>query len=366
MTQDTRWIALDCRMIAHTGVGTYIRNLLPHLPPPPGRREYLAISNPGLPSLASFRRVSVGVRPLSLGDQFLPWYLRRMSVDLLYVPHFNAPLFWRGPLVVTIHDLIPLVIPGAVSRVRRPVFRAWVSLVVRDAAAIVADSEHSRQDVIRVLGAIPEKVVVIPPAVGPEFRPLNNGERLAAFRNEPGRRFFLHVGRQKPHKNIPRLLRALRKVATRINDVALVVVGFTPPAELVREVERLGLRDRVRFAGYVGGADLIASYRTAIALVLPSLYEGFGLPALEAMACGTPVIASNRAALTEVVGEAGLLVNPEDEDSIAEAMVRVAEDSVLRLALRERGLAQAKRFSPQRSAARLAEVFSEVLVAGDS
>ena len=354
----TRWVVLDTRLVRHTGIGTYIRTLFSRLPRLADGLEYLAISNPGLPRVGTFPVLTVRSRPLDLTTQLLPFELRGVNAALLHVPYITAPLLWPGRLVITIHDLIPLILPETIpSRVRRGAFHLWVRMAARKATVIVTDSECSRRDIVRLLRVPSRKVVVIPPAIGEEFIPADRNRAGDAHRLLSGERYFLSVGRHKPHKNLSRLIRAFHRVRQE-QRAALVIAGpEPPPADLRDEVQRLGLEHTVQFAGHVDDADLPGYYQAAVAVVIPSLYEGFGLPALEGMACGTPVVASNRAALPEVVGDAALLIDPEDEHGLAAAMLRLLRDDSLRQELRERGLARAQTFSAQTSAARLADIY---------
>jgi alpha-1,3-rhamnosyl/mannosyltransferase len=356
-------IALDTRLITHTGVGTYVRTVFASLPEASGDFQYLAITNPGLPTLPSIPTVSVRSNPLGIGAQLLPWELRHVRASLLHVPYFTAPLAWTGRLVLTIHDLIPLAIPDTVeSPLRRAGTVFWTRLAARRADMIVTDSEFSRQDIERRLGIPTGRIAVVPAAVAPEFRPGVDSRAVDAFRGTLGTdRYVLCMGRDKPHKNLRRLVQAFGRVR-KLSDVQLVIVGLTGPSpDLAREIAAAGVRDAVRFVGHVPAEVLPSYYQAAVAVVLPSLYEGFGLPALEAMACGTPVVAANRTAIPEVVGDAALLVDPEDTLALADAMIRVTQYEDLRQRLRARGLARARIFTPQAAASLLVGVYHQVL-----
>ncbi len=356
-------IALDTRLINHPGIGTYIRTVFASLPEAGRDFRYIAITNPGLPTLPSIPTVSVRGRPLSVDAQLLPWELRNVPTDLLHVPYFTAPLAWRGRLVLTIHDLIPLAIPETIeSPLRRASTDIWTRLAVRRADMIVTVSEFSRQDIVRQLQVPADRLAVVPAAVGPEFRPATDPEAVDMFRRTLGEdRYVLCVSRDKPHKNLRRLFRAFGRVR-ELADVHLVIVGLTAPSpNLAREIAAAGISDAVRFVGHVSGDLLPLYYQAAAAVVLPSLYEGFGLPALEGMACGTPVVAANRTAIPEVVDDAALLVDPEDDSALAEGMVRVSQDGELRQRLRERGLERVRLFTPQAAASGLVSIYRRVL-----
>jgi len=225
-----------------------------------------------------------------------------------------------------------------------------------------------KADVERHLRLPPERVRVVPLAAAPSFRPLEDATKMAAVRAKYDlpERFILNVGALEPGKNQATLVRAFRRLRRGGVEQALVIAG--PPAwryeRLLRLVDRLGLTDEVRFLGYVPAEDLVALYNLADLFAFPSLYEGFGLPPLEAMACGTPMVCSNAASLPEVVGDAAITVDPYDVEGLAQAMHRVLTDASLREELRAKGLAQAKQFTWERTARETVAVYRQVLEAG--
>jgi glycosyltransferase involved in cell wall biosynthesis len=300
-----------------------------------------------------------GVRRVTLGgftqwwDQVaLPAALRRDGVDVFLSPYYKRPLAAPCPTVVTIHDLFFIGYPGR----RRPLYDAAMTRLARlyaaGASAIIADSEHSRRAIVERLGLAAERTVVIPVGLGPEFRPATPS---AAQRERYGLgpHYALAVGNFLPHKNLPRLLRAWAALAASLRSSHRLVLAGGDHAgrpALAALAASLGLGDHVVFPGLVDDADLPAVYGGAAAVVLPSLDEGFGLPALEAMACGGPVIASRRGALPEVVGDAGVLVDPEDERALAGALTRVLGSALERQTLARQGLARAAHFTAARTA----------------
>jgi glycosyltransferase involved in cell wall biosynthesis len=306
-----------------------------------------------------------GVRRATLGG-FTPWWdqvalpaaLRRDGVDVFLSPYYKRPLAAPCPSVVTIHDLFFIGYPGH----RRPLYDAAMTRLARlyagGASAIIADSEHSRRAIVDRLGLAPERTVVIPVGLGPEFRPATPS---AAQRERYGlgRHYALYVGNFRPHKNLPRLLRAWAGLAVPLRaSHRLVLAGGDDAGRpaLAALAASLGLGDRVVFPGLIDDADLPELYGGAAAVVLPSLEEGFGLPALEAMACGAPVVASCRGALPEVVGDAGVLVDPEDEGALAGALGRVLGSTPARQALARQGLARAAHFTAARTAGRVVDL----------
>jgi glycosyltransferase involved in cell wall biosynthesis len=292
----------------------------------------------------------------------LPRALAADGVSVLLSPYYKGPLLAPCPVVLTIHDLFFIGYPGR----RRPVYDALMTalarLYARRAAAIVTDSEHSKRAIVARLGVRPGKVSVIPVALGPEFKPtpLTEAVRMRYGLAPP---YILYVGNFKPHKNLPRLLRAYAGLPASLRaEHTLVVAGGDPEGR--RSIEALAaslaVGDRVVFPGRIDDGDLPALYGGAALFVLPSLEEGFGLPALEAMACGAPVVASNRGALPEVVADAGVMADAERETDIAAAMARVLSDERLGDDLRRRGLGRAPLYAPERTAGRVLALLGDV------
>ncbi len=253
---------------------------------------------------------------------------------LFFSPGFAAPMQWRGPVVITVHDLIHLDVPGEAGRGVRTYYERVVRPAVRRAPVVFTMSEHARGRLAEWSGVAPERIAVAGNAAGSTFAP--HGPR-----HQPGYPYVLYVGNHKPHKNLPRLLRAFAD--PRLADVHLLLTGDADP-----EVEVLarheGVAERVHAAGFVSEVDLPGYYRGALALAMPSLYEGFGLPVIEAMACATPVVAADATSIPEVAGEAALLVDPLDVDALAHALVTGVHDDVVRARLVAAGPRQAARF----------------------
>lgn len=261
------------------------------------------------------------------------------------------------PQVTVIHDLLPLAFPPEYPR-QQYYFRYLVPRILRTSRIVVADSEHTRRDVVMRYGLPPAKVRVIYPGYDNHvFKPNGN------MGSVPDEGPFLYVGNLLPHKNVLRLLDALA-IAGRRRRCRLIIRGEGRPGYVraVRErVETLGLQEAVTFLGYTDEAGLRQLYGHAGCLVLPSLGEGFGLPVLEAMACGTPVIAAATSSLPEVAGEAALMVSPDDSVGLADAMCRILADRELRQELRERGLRRVERFSWRQTALEMSQVLNEAV-----
>jgi glycosyltransferase involved in cell wall biosynthesis len=330
-------------------------------PGPPAGRAGLRVLKVRAPS-----------RPLRLlwEQAVLPLRLSELRIDVLHSPHHTTPLLPCGcRRVVTIHDLTFLLLPERYPPTRRLYFQVMTRLAARVADAIIVPSEAVRGDVMRLLpasGGPTERLFVIPEAAGAAFHP-QDAVAIEAVRRRYGLEgpFLLSVGSLEPGKNRERLLQAFARLQARGLKHTLVVAGqrawrYEGEAPLAR---RLGLADSVRFLGHVPQADLPALYSAADLFVFPSLYEGFGLPALEAMACGTPVVASNVSALPEVVGDAALQVSPLDVEALAGAIEGLLRDDRLRADLRERGLERAAQFSWEKAARQTAEVYHRVVEA---
>jgi glycosyltransferase involved in cell wall biosynthesis len=290
----------------------------------------------------------------------LPWHARRLGADVLHVPAGPGPLWHPMPLVMTVHDLAPLRCPELLPHARsRWYWGRWVLLTARRAHAVIVPSEATRADLVGA-GVSAERVAVIPLAAALETAasPPDGADRAVMARYALPRRYLLYVGTIDRRKDYRSLLGALEHLDA---DLGLVVAGtlIAGRTDFEARLADAGLSRRVRVLGYVPEADLGALYRGAEALVYPSWYEGFGLPVLEAMACGTPVITYRATALPEVAGDAALLVDPPwSAERLAAAIRRVLEDDALRTTLRARGRARAAAFDWGRTARLTAEVYA--------
>jgi glycosyltransferase involved in cell wall biosynthesis len=273
-------------------------------------------------------------------------------------------------MVVTIHDVVTLLLPEYRERWINRLYTSIVALAARKAAAIIAVSETTKRDVSRVLGIAPDRIRVIGNAVDAQFRPVEDRQCLDALRARYGLppQFILYLGGFDVRKNLARLLEAYARMSPALRAAyPLVIAGraFLLGHPLYPDphsaVERLGLDDAVRFVGEIAQEDTPALYSAATLLAWPSLYEGFGLPVLEAMACGTPVVTSSTSSLPEVAGDAARLVDPRDVDAMATAITTLLEDSDARAQLVERGLRRAAEFTWDRVAATTVDVYHSVL-----
>jgi len=310
--------------------------------------------------------VDVPVSPFSLRQQWaIPRLLRHLRADLYHSPYYLMPYRPGVPTVVTVYDLIPLLFPQHASPMARLLFRWTTAMALRTAAHVITISQATRRDLLAFYRLPPEKVMAIPLAADPCFypQPLAEVERVRRKYTLP-EGYILYIGINKPHKNLKALIGAWARVrdsqfATHNWHLVIAGVWDSRYPKPRRRVEELGLENAVRFLGPVLEKDLPGLYAGAILFVFPSLYEGFGLPVLEAMACGVPVACSNTSSLPEVVGDAVFFFDPTKVDAIAEIIHRGLADLGLRADLRERGLRRAARFSWARTARQTLEVYRE-------
>jgi glycosyltransferase involved in cell wall biosynthesis len=366
-------IGIDARYASSPvdGIGRYTLNLLRGIAEasPPYRLAVLT-GQPSwlagqLPSSPCLELVPFPRAPRSPGDQWsLPGLVNRRGLKLLHCPDSFAPLAAGCRKVVTVHDLIGITCRRLLwgSRKARwlPAWQAWLRLQCRLCDAVVTPSRYSAADIRRLLRVPASRIHVIPNAVA---APLAAAEPLC---DPPpaGARCILYVGRADPYKNLPALVRALGLVRSRTRqDVRLIVAG--PPDDRYpqarQEARSLGLEEFVRFTGYLEEPQLAAWYRAASVLAFPSLYEGFGLPPLEAMSYGLPVVSSDRTAMPEVLAGAAHYFDPQSPPSMADAIGRVLEDPLLERRLREAGPRRARLFTLRQAGDRHLELYERLL-----
>ena len=372
-------IAIDIRRMTEFGVGTYIRNVVRTLGRLDRENKYLLLGPPAKveeigPLPPNFLTV-----PLSSPERSVQGYrefrtaLKRLNCDLLHVPNpFSIPRVLPCPYVLTVHDLLDHMAPA------REQNGFWRSLhfqltrrVLRGAARIVAVSNFTRNDIEKLFEVPPGRIEVIYNAIDERFL---RGHASAADRELIAQRyqvsypFLLYAGRVSTHKNVARMIEAFSALKTELErdrtypDLKLIIIGddLSGNPDLRRTVVRSGMQNDVRFLGFVPIEVLRIFYDAAKVFVFPSLYEGFGLPPLEAMAHGTPVVTSNVSSLPEVVEQAAVLVNPENVFEIMRALHRVLTDPALRERMKDRGYQQVKKFSWEASVRRILNIYRQV------
>jgi glycosyltransferase involved in cell wall biosynthesis len=361
-------IAIDARWVFRelSGIGRYTLELLRQLGELGGGFEFTVLvrdaerrafieREAGLAGKGNFSFAELPWGPFSVRGQFAAArWLRERSIDVYHSTNFMVPLpaFPRRKphavrCVCNIHDLIPMVHPEFTPRALKtrffPVYRALMHEIARRVDVVATGSESAKGDIVRLLGIAGERIVVAPDGVDARHGP--GGEKPSA---RGGPKTVLYVGRSDPYKNLPGLVAAFARLVERGGvDARLRIVGSPDVRypEAGAAARRLGVADRVEWAGYLDEAGLVKAYQDADVLALLSRYEGFGLPVLEAMACGTPVVCSNAASLPEVAGAAAWLVAPDDLDAAAAALQDILTNPATAARLRAAGLAQAARFS---------------------
>jgi glycosyltransferase involved in cell wall biosynthesis len=370
-------IAIDIRKISEFGVGTYIWNLVRNLASVDRRNEYLLFgSNRNFHELGplpeNFKQLyAPDEQKLWRNQVTIPLALRRNKVDLVHVPHHEAPFFNPSKLVVTVHDCVHLLFPHENST-RFQNYRSYLGTkrVIESAKHIFAVSKSTKEDLINIFGLTDAKVSVVHNALDERFEFTNSPEerKHVLERYQLKDPFVLYSGKIRPHKNLHRLIEAFAVLKSELVDdeqyknLKLIIIGneLSKHPYLRLTVIRSGVQQDVRFFGFVPYPILRVFYQSAALFAFPSLYEGFGLPPLEAMANRTPVIASNTSSLPEVLDEAAVLVNPENVFDIARGMKTILSDDVLRQKLIQKGIQQVAKFSWKVAAEKVVETYHYV------
>jgi glycosyltransferase involved in cell wall biosynthesis len=357
-------IAIDSRMYRSSGIGTYIRNIIPYIVEGLPNESFALIGN--LQELADVaacygkrvRLIRSSAPIYSLAEQCDLVRSLPVETKLFWSPHYNIPLFYRGKLLVTIHDVFHLAMPQFVEGLHKRLYARMMFAALKEKASeIICDSTFTEKELNRFTGVNRNKTSVIHIGVSKFW--------FAKKQDYPPhpRPYILYVGNVKPHKNLSRLIEAFALIMNSI-PIDLVIVGktegfVTKDNHVEGQAQKLG--DRVRFTGVINDYALRNYYSNALTLVLPSLYEGFGLPPLEAMACGCPVIVSNTASLPEVCGDAVLYCEPLDPTDIAEKILLLARDTELRNTLTQKGLERARNFTWQKCALETTRVIERIM-----
>jgi glycosyltransferase involved in cell wall biosynthesis len=375
-------IVIDVRRIRDFGIGTYIRSLVHGLAAIDQTNHYTLVSGTGdvrtLSGLPENFRTAIYNRRDSdnWNHVTFPLYLHSLSPDLVHIPLNRVPIFMIRPYVVTIHDMANLFFETVPSRLRMAARRFRFRRGLRRASRVIAVSEATKRDVELIMNVPPERIRRVYNAPDPGFltrHAAGTEEQLRIMeRYQVNYPFLLYAGNIRPQKNIPRLVEAFAVVREELGthpvyrDLRLIIIGDTiSQYPAVRQaVIKTRVEHAVRFLGFVPFETLRCFYQFAAAFVFPSRHEGFGLPPLEAMACGTPVVTSNASSLPEVVGDAAMLVNPENVFDIARGIRDVLLDDALRADLIARGREQAARFSWERTARQVLEIYQEAAAGG--
>ncbi len=375
-------IGIDARVIRkYPGMGRVCYNLIKEIALIDERNEYVIFGkHPSLNFLegrGNFRSVDIDFPVLSARTLFwLQRIIKRESVELFYSPFQATTISPPCPMVITVHDMMDLFYPDAfthhpfyVNYALRTYFRFVIPKSIRNAAMITSVSESTKRDILEYFHVPEDRVEVIHNGVEDKFLPIRDEQILTMVKekyNLPDR-FVLYLGSTKPYKNLDGTLEAFSKLKEQYinpdNHIYLVIGGLKhfSSFDLERKARELGIEDDFFNIGYISEDDLPSVYSLAEVFLFPSIWEGFGLPALEAMACGTPVVTSNTSSLPEVVGEAGIMVDPKNTTSIAEALYRILNDKTLRDELSEKGIQQARKFSWRTAAVKLLETFKEAV-----
>lgn len=368
-------IGIDARLYStrYTGIGRYVKELIDHLLEIDQENEYILFFNDPeyaayLPPNARVSKRRVRADHYSLAEQtsFVS-DLNREELDLAHFTHFNMPVLYKRPAVVTIHDLSISKFPEMMKRkgvLQRMAYTYTIKNAVKVAKRVICISENTKEDAISMLGTDVQKIRVIYEGVAAEFQPITDATKLADIQKRLNitKPFILYVGNFRIHKNLETLIRAFNLVRNRHGlDGQLVLAGDASQAgpEIEQAIHSLGLDAHVLRPGYVADEDLPALYSAARVFAFPSRYEGFGLPPLEAMACGTPVVAANTSSIPETLGDAALFTAAEDADEFAAQLAKAFGEESVRTDLRARGLARVKRFSWRKMAEEVLAVYKE-------
>lgn len=339
-----------------TGVGIYTENLVCALRKYAPRVDVAELQDAASANQRTPSRI--------LREQFLiPQLATKSHAEILHLTGFAAPCRVSCPVVLNAHDLAGVLFAGNFPPTARFYWSRYLPFTLRFASRLIVLSESTKNDVMRLTKIAPGRIHVIPPGRDEKFKLLQDERILATGRQswQLPAEFLLFVSTLEPRKGVDTLIAAFARAASIISD-HLLIVGKRGWywEKMVQQASALGIEKRVRFMEYVPAADLPLLYNLAKAFVLPSRYEGFGLPVLEAMSSGTPVISTNASSLPEVVGDAGILVPPDDPDRLAREIVRVAGDAQLRADLRDRGLKRAQNFSWERAARETVRVYEQL------
>ncbi|MFA5270025.1 MAG: glycosyltransferase family 1 protein [Patescibacteria group bacterium] len=378
MPETINTIGIDARLFGTAqaaGIGQYAEELVRYLVKHDAVNQYKVFvtgeAGPTFPIYApNLTKLVVPFRHYTYSEQFLyPNILKRAGLDLIHYTNFNTPIFFRKiKSVVTIHDLTLWFFPGRKQKgaIKQLLYRIVIGRACRNANHIIAITEATKQDIVKWLKIDPAKITVVYEAASERYHQLIQPANLEQVKRKFNitKPYFLYTGQWRAHKNVIRLIRAFALLRRRYQlDHQLVLVGKVDSVypQVMATIKELGLQDDVVLTGYVADDELPYLYNGADCFVFPSLYEGFGLPPLEAMACGAPVVSSNVSCMPEVLGDAAIYFDPLSVEDMAKAMAEVGKNYTLKRELRAKGLRQAKLYSFDRMAEETLAVYRKVL-----
>ncbi|KPU44553.1 mannosylfructose-phosphate synthase [Oxobacter pfennigii] len=368
-------ISIDARgatWYAGTGIGTYTRQVLKHILEIDRQNDYyLFWSGRDYEALSARDNVKISISSRKhhrfWEQYYIPDILKTKNVDVYHLPQngIGLPQNKSSLYVATVHDLIPYIMPETVGKGYLAKFISQMPAIISNLDMIITVSEWSKKDIMRIFGIPEEKIVVTHLAADDIFMPLDKSSSLNYVKENYGidDNIILYLGGFSPRKNVKSILLAFSMIHSKLSkDYRIVIIGSAKDDHqfLIKLSQNLGIGDKVFFTGYVPYDDLPYFYNSAELFVYPSLYEGFGLPILEAMKCGTPTITSNVSSIPEIAGDGALLINPFDTEKLADAMSKVLEDNEIKSGLIAKGLERASLFSWRKTAHETLKVYGNV------
>ena len=369
-------IGIDARELQKekmTGIGRYVLNFLKYAPQYKPDWEFIIFTN---------QHTDISLKNSNLKEKFipeyltfwwdqakLPYYIKREQIDLFFSPYYKAPIFTRCKTIISIHDLALLrgfFYPGINNSLLKIQLKTIGNVIAKGDDKIITDSDHSKRDIVDIFKIPEKKVRVIYEGVEERYFPRDKSQAFKNMKKKYGVRgdYMLYVGNLWPRKNVEGLLKAYKQLPENLRDkYQIVIIGdknryFNSLSNLAKELQ---IENNITVTGFVQESDLPFLYSAAQIFVFPSYYEGFGLPVLEAMACGVPVVTSNTTSLPEVTGDAGILVDPLNIYELSEAMKKLLTDAHLRSTMKERGLERAKQFPVKKMVCKILDLFAEVI-----